>query len=648
MRCLRTLSLTFLILFTAGCAVADARPGDIPEQGFQADMLDEFHLRDLNLPADMAGAFITSVDSSSPAGRAGLRPQVFIVSVNGAPIADVTALTTRFQQFWRQDAEALTLTVFDPQRQTTRTVTIQLPSPHKLAEQSSKQCNLLPFDLAVLSMNGCRDGNIESCRAALRSSMPSACTAIAQKWFDQLLAAQGGPANISASPPTKNAPTVAENSVGDDGNSPPFVQLNFLCTVNNGVASADRSGSYWHQVLRGDSGHPLGNESERLDYATQGTDLLQGMTFPKYFNANIFVYEIACSGGTANAAQIAVLTGAAIDGPPQPQVKGEPVVYFRDGALTAGKNSLPRGESLGPALSMQRFPHWDRANTQFTFPVAGTLPATPPAAPVPLVLTRVLSITAPWLQAFVAVLFGFPFLTILASYKPLPSKSFAGVILLSIAFVTLVVCLAGTAAPSDPATLRAPIDAQMTVAQAAASEIETLRAKLAALTTVVDGHVQPIKSQELQFVQSNSSLHVIPAIVVPPNPDFWLWLTLVPIAVILAFSYRAFVGAMYFLTSHAPSDIIEPMLKSGAAIYPNTAIIDALGTPIEDIITPPPQRHTQSMIARGKDLLHRIKQDREISEAAAERDMARVQMLDARARIRQARSKLPWWRRWFT
>jgi len=83
------------------------------------------------------------------------------------------------------------------------------------------------------------------------------------------------------------------------------------------------------------------------------------------------------------------------------------------------------------------------------------------------------------------------------------------------------------------------------------------------------------------------------------------------------------------------------MLKAGAAIYPNTQIIDALDTPIEDIITPPPQRHTQSMIARGKDLMKRIKQDREISEAAAERDMARMQMLEARDRIRQARSVWP-------
>jgi len=54
------------------------------------------------------------------------------------------------------------------------------------------------------------------------------------------------------------------------------------------------------------------------------------------------------------------------------------------------------------------------------------------------------------------------------------------------------------------------------------------------------------------------------------------------------------------------------------------------------------------MIARGKDLIVRTKQDREISAAAAERDLARAPMLDARERIRQARSRLPWWRRWFT
>jgi hypothetical protein len=188
----------------------------------------------------------------------------------------------------------------------------------------------------------------------------------------------------------------------------------------------------------------------------------------------------------------------------------------------------------------------------------------------------------------------------------------------------------------------------MAVARAAADEIATLRADSAALIHTEEGRILPIPAAALQQVRSKLDIHVIPAITLPPNPDLWVWLTLVPFVVLIGFVHRLILGAAYFLTPHAASDIIEPLVRSGGAIYQSPDIAAALDTPIEDILSPPPLRETWAMIARGKHLIVRIKQDREISAAAAERDLARAQMLDARERIRQARSRLPWWRRWFT
>jgi len=205
-----------------------------------------------------------------------------------------------------------------------------------------------------------------------------------------------------------------------------------------------------------------------------------------------------------------------------------------------------------------------------------------------------------------------------------------------------------TAKPADTATLQSFIDEQMVAAHTAADQINKDRITLASLTPSADGYVEPFTQETLDRAQRATGLHYIPAIVMPRNPDIWLWLMLAPFVVLLGFAHRVVLGATYFLTPHAPTDIIQPILSTGSAIYPNSAILDALDTPIEDIITPPPLRHTQSMVARGRELMHRIKQDREISEASAERDMARADMLEARERIRQARAKLPWWRRWFT
>lgn len=610
MRGLRAVLLSIALLWVA-VPMAQARPGGVPEQGFRADMLDEFQLANLNLPPDMAGAFVSSVDFGSPAAHAGLRPNVFITAVNGVAVADVTSLVNRFQQVWSRDGEGLDLTLFDPARGVSDSITIRLPTLAAARTTSS----------LTVGANG--DSMVVALPAA-----PQPPPAVAPKQSEL-------------------APYAAENAILYDGKSAPFVLLEFLCVVKDGTATADRSaGPHWHQVLRGNTYQRAG--SGQIEYDTIGTGLHAGSSIPWSSNPPIYVYDIACRGGSADAAQLSVLMAAAVDAPVQPQLHDTPAFYYRDGALTAGKNSLPKGAGVGPALPMERFDHWDRDQSQFAFVVAGALPPVTPTAPVPMLITRLLSIAAPLSQVLVGLIFAAACIIIVASFKPLPSKSYLGVSLLFVVFIGLIFVLVPTGRASDPATLQAPIDAQMAAARAASNDVERLRAESAALIHRQGGLILPIPAAAMQHVRNNLDIHVIPPVALPLNPDIWLWFTLAPFAVLIGFAHRLVLGAAYFLTPHRATDVIQPLVNSGAAIYPSPDIAAALDTSIEDILSPPPLRRTWAMIARGKDLIERIKQDREISEAAAERDMARVQMLDARARIRQARSKLPWWRRWFT
>jgi hypothetical protein len=184
------------------------------------------------------------------------------------------------------------------------------------------------------------------------------------------------------------------------------------------------------------------------------------------------------------------------------------------------------------------------------------------------------------------------------------------------------------------------MDAPRAAYRAAQSDMAILRGvfKLAD-----GGYVQPITesdfSRAMQIINQPR----------PPSDDVAVFgpvvLFLVP-ALLFSLLYlpRILVGWHYMFTRHAAEPITAPALRS-RSLFDSDKLAGALADP-SDIERPPPAYKSRNLFRRARALNEKIVQDGEIADAAMERDRARAQAMQAKARLRELRKQLPWWRRW--
>ena len=170
--------------------------------------------------------------------------------------------------------------------------------------------------------------------------------------------------------------------------SPPFIKLPFRCVIESGRPIAVSEGSFWHQVLSGDTETRAGNANIST-FTQQRSGFIKGFKFTYSSYVNVYRYEIQCDGGSADAAQVALMTGEVSDAPPDtPEDLQHARLFFRDDRLITNVDALSSGLSTGPPILMQRFEHWNPELGHFDIPVHGGLPLLPPSpSPFPEWLT---------------------------------------------------------------------------------------------------------------------------------------------------------------------------------------------------------------------------------------------------------------------
>lgn len=310
-----------------------------------------------------------------------------------------------------------------------------------------------------------------------------------------------------------------------------------------------------------------------------------------------------------------------------------------------GWSSLPAGFGFPPRLKLHpvTLPWRDMVSGR-AIVITGKIPdAIPKPAPAPRWI-QLLGAGWPWLQialAIAALLFA------AIAFHGAHEHTFVTLILLSI------VSAAGLFASAIPASLPDRSEAiarqQISLAHGQREQANRDRQTLRSLVHIsaATGYVEPISAEDLLRAKNlTGTRNISPTIDTRSQPTLWATVFLAPSLVLILFFFPAFVRGWHALfVPHPATQVVARPLRRGA-LFSARNLGQALRPDPHYLHDHPPAYQSRNLLDKARALKERISADADIAEAAMRRDRARAAKLEAEAALREARRKLPWWRRW--
>lgn len=376
-------------------------------------------------------------------------------------------------------------------------------------------------------------------------------------------------------------------------------------------------------------------------------------------------YQVGCFGGTVSAAAFyagfgqqmrsnkLVLSGDTLAVELSPGIMVVPLQPGRmERAMADARRAvlLLSGYAPLPPEGSFRSLAWDEARGIPLIGVTGPgdLPpvSTPPPAPA-------------WVKALSTPLVSWPLCTVVLAFGAIAGfgfhrQGYEAASRMPLVVLTLV-ALAGVAMAGDAANLpdqaAARFKQQLAGVRGELAAIERDRAELKAIVTGGGASLVPLTEDALQRINTLVRQRTIQA---PPPPtaapDFWAIAYLLPaMLLLLIYGLRFVVGFHYLFVPHPAGKAVEPALRRGDLISERhgEAFAAALTPDPRDVADPPAAYRSWNFAAKARAYTQRMREDADLARAAHERDVARAAQKDAEVRLRAARSKLPWWQRWF-